>query len=44
MLGDGRAGGMSMAVEVVAARRRFTRAEYYRMAEVGIRGHTIASS
>jgi Uma2 family endonuclease len=28
---------MSMAVEeVVAARRRFTRAEYYRMAEVGI--------
>ena len=25
-----------MAVEVVAARRRFTRAEYYRMAEVGI--------
>jgi Uma2 family endonuclease len=27
---------MSMAVEMVAARRRFTRAEYYRMAEVGI--------
>jgi hypothetical protein len=25
-----------MAVEVVAARRRFTRAEYYRMDEVGI--------
>ena len=25
-----------MAVEVVAARRRFTRAEYYRMAEAGI--------
>jgi Uma2 family endonuclease len=25
-----------MAVEMVAARRRFTRAEYYRMAEVGI--------
>jgi Uma2 family endonuclease len=25
-----------MAVEVAAARRRFTRAEYYRMAEVGI--------
>src|SRR5215813_6167875 len=27
-----------MAVEVVATRRRFTRAEYYRMAEVGILG------
>jgi Uma2 family endonuclease len=27
-----------MAVEVAAARRRFTRAEYYRMAEVGILG------
>ncbi|HEU5322883.1 MAG TPA: Uma2 family endonuclease, partial [Methylomirabilota bacterium] len=25
-----------MAVEVAAARRRFTRAEYHRMAEVGI--------
>jgi len=25
-----------MAVEVVAARRRFTRTEYYRMAEAGI--------
>jgi Uma2 family endonuclease len=29
---------MAMAVEVLAARRRFTRAEYYRMAEVGILG------
>jgi Uma2 family endonuclease len=27
-----------MAVEVMATRRRFTRAEYYRMAEVGILG------
>src|SRR5262245_5860469 len=27
-----------MAVEVMASRRRFTRAEYYRMAEVGILG------
>lgn len=27
-----------MAVEVAATRRRFTRAEYYRMAEVGILG------
>src|SRR5262247_2052006 len=27
-----------MAVEVTASRRRFTRAEYYRMAEVGILG------
>jgi Uma2 family endonuclease len=27
---------MSMALEMVAARRRFTRAEYYRMAEAGI--------
>ena len=29
---------MTMAVEMAAARRRFTRAEYYRMAEVGILG------
>jgi len=28
-----------MAVEVAAARRRFTRAEYHRMAEAGILGH-----
>ncbi len=27
-----------MAVEVAATRRRFTREEYYRMAEVGILG------
>lgn len=27
-----------MAVEVAATRRRFTRAEYYRMAEAGILG------
>jgi Uma2 family endonuclease len=27
---------MAMAVEMVAARRRFTRAEYHRMAEAGI--------
>jgi hypothetical protein len=27
-----------MAVEVMASRRRFTRADYYRMAEVGILG------
>jgi hypothetical protein len=27
-----------MAVEVAATRRRFTRAEYYRMVEVGILG------
>src|SRR5713101_7600284 len=42
MLDDGtdprRAGGCTMAVEVAATRRRFTRAEYYRMAEVGILG------
>jgi len=31
-----RMGGLDMAVEVVAARRLFTRAEYHRMAEVGI--------
>ncbi|PYN93989.1 MAG: Uma2 family endonuclease [Candidatus Rokuibacteriota bacterium] len=40
MLGDGTSptGRQSMAVEVAATRRRFTRAEYYRMAEVGILG------
>ena len=27
-----------MAIEVAATRRRFTRGEYYRMAEVGILG------
>jgi Uma2 family endonuclease len=32
----GQMGRQDMAVEVAAARRRFTRAEYYRMAEVGI--------
>src|SRR2546421_6495066 len=40
MLGDGtsreRGGRRTMAVEVAATRRRFTRAEYHRMAEVGI--------
>src|SRR5712692_6491194 len=41
MLDDGtnpRAGERSMAVEVATTRRRFTRAEYHRMAEVGILG------
>jgi Uma2 family endonuclease len=42
MLGDGigqaEAGRQEMAVEVAAARRRFTRKEYWRMAEVGILG------
>src|SRR3990167_8204827 len=42
MLGDGTspggAGRRWMAVEVAATRRRFTRAEYYRMAEAGILG------
>src|SRR5262245_27816485 len=42
MLGDGtaraREGRCVMAVEVAATRRGFTRAEYYRMAEVGILG------
>ena len=33
-----------MAVEVAAARRRFTRAEYYRMAEAGILGEPTGSS
>ena len=40
MLGDGatrtQAGRRTMAVEVVAIRRRFTRNDYYRMAEAGI--------
>jgi hypothetical protein len=39
MLGDGtspRGVERPMAVEVAAARRRFTRDEYHRMAEVGI--------
>jgi Uma2 family endonuclease len=34
--GPSRAGRDTMAVDVAQARRRFTRAEYYRMAEVGI--------
>jgi Uma2 family endonuclease len=42
MLGDGtdraEARRQEMAVEVAAARRRFTRKEYWRMAEVGILG------
>jgi hypothetical protein len=33
---EDRAGRSFMAVEVAAARRRFTRHEYHRMAEVGI--------
>jgi hypothetical protein len=33
-----------MAVEVASMRRRFTRAEYYRMAEVGILGEDDRSS
>src|SRR5690348_7860929 len=40
MLGDGTsprpAGRRTMAVEMAATRRRFTRAEYHRMGEVGI--------
>ena len=34
-----RMGGLDMAVEVAPARRRFTRAEYHRMAKVGILAH-----
>ena len=42
MPGDGtgraRAGRGAMAIEMAATRRRFTRAEYHRMAEAGILG------